>query len=176
MKTKDLVLVGLLSALIYLTVSFFKIPMGTQMVHLGNAMVVVIILVFGAKIGAFSSSLGLFLFDITHGYAAVAWITVLESLIICLILFIVYEKILSKNDKIQNIIAMAILAAVSKVIMNLIKYTYFYGMIGGGLTFEASLSAAIVKITGSYGSAILTAVAVPLFYPVMKKIQKIIYK
>ncbi len=165
----DMTQIAVFAALIYASI-LIRVPVGVQMVHFGNAMVLIGALVFGSKKGAAAASIGLFLFDATHGYLAVAWITVIESLIICLMVYLMFEKGFKKNDKMGIIIGVAISAAILKVVINLLKYTFLYGMIRDGLALDVSFWAALGKITGSYGSAILTAVTVPILYPVFKKI------
>ena len=171
---RDLVQTSLFAALIYLGVSAFRIPMPftTQFVHFGNALVVIGCLLFGTKQGAIAASIGLGLFDIHNNYADVAWLTILESLIVCYVIHLVYEKVMNKNDKIANIIAVGIIAAIVKIIVNVIKYTFLRGMIVGGLALEPAFIQAINKITGTFGSAIFTVVAVPIVYPLFKEALK----
>ena len=171
---RDLVQTSLFAALIYLGVSVFRIPMPftTQFVHFGNALVVIGCLLFGTKQGAIAASIGLGLFDILHNYAHVAWQTVLESLIVCYVIHLVYEKAMNKDDKITNIILVGVIAAIVKIILNIIKYTFLRGMIVGGLALTPAFLQAINKITGTFGSAIFTVVAVPIVYPLFKEALK----
>jgi uncharacterized membrane protein len=110
--------------------------------------------------------IGIFI-DLLSGYASVAWITILESLIVCFILHLFYEKFLKKNDRLTNIILVGIVAAITKIILNLLKYT-LTGSFVGGLTFSASFLAALGRILGTYGTAITTIIAVPILYQVFK--------
>jgi len=70
MKTKDLVLAALFIALVYLATAFLRIPSpdvtGAGQVHTGTAVVFVISVAFGPKMGAISS-LGMVLFNLTFG-------------------------------------------------------------------------------------------------------------
>ena len=166
-QLRQLTEVRLYAALICVVVFFIRIPFGSQFVHLGNALVVVGVLLFGAKKGAVAASLGLGIFDLLSGYASVAWITILESLIVCFILHLFYEKFLKKNDRLTNIILVGIVAAITKIILNLLKYT-LTGSFVGGLTFSASFLAALGRILGTYGTAITTIIAVPILYQVFK--------
>ena len=177
MKNTDLrniVETSLFAALIFLGVSVFRIPMPftTQFVHFGNALVVVGCLLFGTKRGALAASIGLGIFDLLNGYASVVWETILESLIVCYVIHLVYENLLKKNDKIGNIIAVGVVAAIVKIIVNIIKYTFLRGMIVGGLALTPAFIQAINKITGTFGSAIFTVVAVPIVYPLFKEALK----
>ncbi|MBY5035184.1 ECF transporter S component [Streptococcus gallolyticus] len=168
---RDLAETSLFAALIFVSVYALRIPVGAQFIHFGNALVVVGVLLFGAKKGATAAALGLGIFDLVTGYASVAWITILESLIVCLVLYVVYEKALKQNDKTANVIAVGVLAAVTKIVLNLIKYTIM-GSLVGGTTFGAAFGLSLVKILGSYGSALATIVAVPILYPIFKQILK----
>ena len=175
---RDLVQTSLFAALIFLGISVFRIqiPCSTQFVHFGNALVVVGCLLFGTKQGAIAATIGLGIFDILNGYAAVVWETILESLIVCLVIHLVYERALKKDDKIANVIVVGVVAAIVKIILNIIKYTFLRGMIVGGLALEPAFLQAINKITGTFGSAIFTVVAVPIVYPLFKEALKRVRK
>ncbi len=168
----DMTQIAIFAAIIYLTIAipFLRVPVGTQMVHFGNPMVLIGALVFGSKKGAISASIGLFLFDATHGWLSVAWITVLESVIVCIMVHIFYEKMMKSNDKVSNVVIISLIAAITKIILNLLKYTFLRGMITQGLALVPAFTMAVAKITGTFGSAILTVITVPLLYPVVKKI------
>ncbi|MEI4322200.1 ECF transporter S component [Streptococcus suis] len=170
-QLRQLTEVSLFAALICVVVFFIRIPFGCQFVHLGNALVVVGVLIFGSKKGALAASLGLGIFDLLSGYASVAWITILESLIVCFVLHLFYEKFLQANDSLSNIMLVGIVAALTKIILNLLKYT-LTGSLVGGLTPSASFLAALGRILGTYGTAITTIIAVPILYQVCKKLYK----
>lgn len=166
-QLRQLTEISLFAALICVVVFFIRIPFGSQFVHLGNALVVVGVLIFGAKKGAAAASLGLGIFDLLSGYASVAWITILESLIVCFVLHLFYEKFLQANDSLSNIMLVGIVAALTKIILNLLKYT-LTGSLVGGLTPSASFLVALGRILGTYGTAITTIIAVPILYQVFK--------
>lgn len=170
----DMVQVAVFAAIIFITIAipFLRVPIGPQMVHFGNAMVLIGALIFGSKKGAMAASIGLFLFDATHGWLSVAWITVLESVIVCLVVYGLYEKLLRRNDKLQNIILISIAAAITKIILNLLKYTFMKGMLVQGLSLFPAFLFALGEITGTFGSAILTMVTVPILYSMLKPILK----
>ncbi len=170
-QLRQLTEISLFAALICVVVFFIRIPFGSQFVHLGNALVVVGVLIFGAKKGALAASLGLGIFDLLSGYASVAWITILESLIVCFVLHLFYEKFLQANDSLSNIILVGIVAALTKIILNLLKYT-LTGSLVGGLTPSALFLAALGRILGTYGTAITTIIAVPILYQVCKRLYK----
>ena len=168
-KTRELVILSLYAALIIVSVQFIRIPFGPQFVHLGNALVVIAVLIFGARKGALVATVGLGLFDILNGYAAEVWITILESLVVCLVLYLVFEKLLKSNDKMANIILIGVIAAVTKIILNFIKYTIINTAVAS-LPLKAAMLASVVKIGGTFGTSVVTIIAVPLLYPVFKRI------
>jgi len=75
MKTKDIVITGLLIAVIYISTAFINFPLPFSpdggLVHLGTVMLFVISVVFGGTKGAFAGSLGMSLFNLTSPW--VVW-------------------------------------------------------------------------------------------------------
>lgn len=71
-STKRLVLIGLFSAICYVTL-YFKIPIpapvGTPFLHMGNMFVILAALLFSGPVGGLSGAIGMGLFDLTNGYA-----------------------------------------------------------------------------------------------------------
>lgn len=168
-ELRRLIEVSLFAALILVSVQFLRIQVGPQFIHLGNALVVVAVLIFGSGFGALAATLGLGLFDIFNGYAAEVWITILESLIVCYVLHLVYEKAMKSNDKSSYIFAVGLIAAVTKIILNLFKYTLINSLVGG-LTLFPAIAGALTKIAGTFGTSVVTVIAVPILYPVFKRI------
>lgn len=166
---RTLTLLSLYVALIYLSIQFFRIPVGPQFIHFGNALVLVGLLLFGAGPGFLAAAVGLAIFDILNGYAAVAWITVLESGVVALVVYLAFEKFLKKRDTAPAILSMAVLGALTKILLNLVKYT-ITGVVGANLAWDASFYLAVAKITGTFGSALATIIAVPLLYPLFKRL------
>ncbi|MGL5676082.1 MAG: ECF transporter S component [Cellulosilyticaceae bacterium] len=70
-STKTIVLIGLFSAICYVTL-FFKIPIpapvGKPFLHMGNMFVILAALLFSGTIGGLSGSIGMGLFDFMNGY------------------------------------------------------------------------------------------------------------
>lgn len=169
--TRQLVETSLFAALIFLSIQFFRIPVGAQFIHFGNALVVVGVLLFGAKRGAVAASIGIAIFDILNGYASEVWLIVLESIIVCYVLYLVYEKGLKAKDSLQNIVIAGIVAALVKIVLNLLKYT-LTSVIVGNLPLATAFLTAIAKITGTFGSSLATVIAVPILYPILKRLIK----
>lgn len=171
LTTRELVELSLFSALITLSIQFFRIPVGPQFIHFGNALVVVAALIYGARKGALVATVGLGVFDILNGYASVVWITILEALVVILVVHFVYEAMPKCRGK---LVIVGFAAALTKIVLNLFKYTLI-GMLGN-LTLGASLNLALAKIVGTFGSSLATVIAVPILYPIFKKISETIRK
>ncbi|MBF0786728.1 MULTISPECIES: ECF transporter S component [unclassified Streptococcus] len=169
LTTRQLVELSLYAALIIISVQFLRIPVGVQFVHIGNALVVVAVLLYGSRLGALVATVGLGLFDMLNGYAAVVWITILESLIVCLVLHLVFEKMMHSDSQTRNVVIVGIIAAITKMVSNLSKYTIINGLIGG-VNMRVAVVAAVLKIGGTFGTALVTIIAVPILYPILKRI------
>lgn len=174
-RLTDQIELSLFVALIFISVELLRIPVGAQFIHLGNALVVVAVLLYGARRAALVAAIGLGLFDMINGYAAVVWITVLEALVVCYLLHVIYEKLLKSVDKPMIIVAIGLLAAAAKLVMNLVKYSLI-AYFGAQLPLSVALWAALGKIGGSLGTALVTVIAVPLLYPVFKQLRQAVKK
>lgn len=117
------------------------------------------------------ATVGLGVFDILNGYASVVWITILEALVVILVVHFVYEAMPENRER---LVIVGFVAALTKIVLNLFKYTLI-GMLGN-LTLGASLNLALVKIVGTFGSSLATVIAVPILYPIFKKISETIRK
>ncbi len=71
-----LVLIGLFSAICYIALMLFKIPIpspvGNPFIHMGNMFVILAALLFTGTIGGLSGSIGMGLFDLLNGWASSA--------------------------------------------------------------------------------------------------------
>lgn len=171
LSTRELVELSLFAALIELSVQFFRIHVGPQFIHFGNALVVVAALLYGTRKGVLVATVGLGIFDLLNGYAQVVWITILEALVVILVVHFVYEAMPNNRER---LVIVGFAAALTKIVLNLFKYTLI-GMLGN-LTLGASLNLALVKIVGTFGSSLATVIAVPILYPIFKKISETIRK
>lgn len=86
-------------------------------------------------------------------------------------LYLVFEKLLKSNDKIVNVIIAGVIAALTKIILNFLKYTIINTIVAS-LPLKAAMLASVIKIGGTFGTSVVTIIAVPLLYPVFKRILK----
>ena len=68
LSTRELVLMGLMIALIWIAASVIRIPSVGGFVHLGDCMVFLSVVVLGKKKGAVASAIGMMLVDLLGGY------------------------------------------------------------------------------------------------------------
>ena len=68
-----------------------------------------------------------------------------------------------------NIIIIGVIAAVTKIILNFVKYTIINSVVAA-LPLNAAMVLALTKIGGTFGTSVVTIIAVPLLYPVFKRI------
>ena len=61
--------------------------------------------------------------------------------------------------------------AVTKIILNFLKYTIINTIVAS-LPLKAAMLASVIKIGGTFGTSVVTIIAVPLLYPVFKRILK----
>lgn len=168
MNTKDMVLMGLMIALVYLAGSIIKIPSLGGFVHIGDCMVFLSVIVLGKKRGSVASGLGMFLVDILGGYYFWAPFTLVIKGVMAYIAGTILEKMTGTKESIRYIIAFII----SGVFM-VIGY-FFSGMIiAGFLTEKAGIIQGLIyaskDILGNIiqvGTGIV--IALPLSAIVMK--------
>lgn len=165
---KNITLTSMYATLIFLSIQVFRIPVGPQFIHFGNALVVVGVLVLGFKRGTLAALIGLATFDLLNGYAAEIWIISIEAIIVCLIVSSMFH-LFKQQDTIRHITMIAIIAAITKIILNLTKYILI-DLIVKNLTLQAATVSALTKILGTFGSAAATIIAVPILYYVLKRI------
>jgi len=109
-KVKELVKIGLMSALIYISTAAINIPIGPGgVIHLGDSMIFVTAILFGGKTAAISGSIGMTLFDLFSPYAIWAPFTFVVKAVMGYIAGIISHGKDSKgNSLIRNIIAIII--------------------------------------------------------------------
>ena len=167
-KTRELVILSLYAALIIVSVQFIRIPFWTSICPSGKCPSCDCCFDFRCQKRCASRNSRVRLFDIFNGYAAEVWITILESLIVCYVLYLVL-KTSKSNDKMTNIIIIGVIAAVTKIILNFIKYTIINSVVAA-LPLNVAMVLALTKIGGTFGTSVVTIIAVPLLYPVFKRI------
>ena len=76
---RNMIVIGLFAAICYVALEAFKIPIpspvGTPFLHMGNMFVILASLLFSGVTGGLAGSIGMGLWDMTHGYAQTSYKT-----------------------------------------------------------------------------------------------------
>lgn len=157
MKTKDLVITGLLTAIVYVSMSLLHININNSALHLGSLVIVVISLVFERKQVLFASSVGATLFDLSTPYAIYAPFTFVARLLLSLVVSFAKEK---------SILIQIIAATTGGIIVIAIYFISNILILGN---FEASVAAAIPDVI----QLALTIAGVFIALPIKKAIKSL---
>ena len=130
LNTREMVLMGLMIALIYLAGSIIKVPSVGGFVHIGDCMVFLSVIVLGKKKGSIASGLGMLLVDILGGYYFWAPFTLLIKGGMAYIAGEILEKMSESNETTRYITSFLI----SGIFM-VVAY-FFSGVIIAGLLTE----------------------------------------
>lgn len=135
LQVRDIVQVGLFSAIIFAATTAIHIPYGNGgVIHLGDSMVFLAALLFGKKKAAFAGAIGMTLFDVLNGYVVWAPFTLVIK---ALMGYIAGSIAYSGNSKGESLLRNAA------------------GMVLGGLWMTAGYYIAEAIITGNVISPII---------------------
>ena len=154
LNVKEIIKIGLMSALIYISTAAINVPIGPGgVIHLGDSMIFVTAILFGWKNAAFSGAIGMTLFDLLSPYAVWAPYT----LVIKGIMGAIAGLISHGNDRkgmnlVWNIIAVAA-SGVWMIFGYYIAEAIIYGNI---LSPMASIPANFFQVAGG------AVIAIPL--------------
>ncbi len=158
MKTKELVLISLCSAIVFVCTSIirFQLPISISsagLIHIGNIAVTIISLNFNKRVSAFSSAIGMTLFDITSGYFIWAPFT--------FVIRYFMGHTISTVSKNENILYKDILAVSFGVIIMVGGY-FIAGIILVGLPAAISgLAGDLVQVVIAFLGIVLSKVLAP---------------
>lgn len=146
-------------------------PIGRSFIDLGFTFVVIGTLFLGYKYGLISGIIGLTLFDLLNGYAAHAYLTVMEVIIVVSASWLTFKAVHYSNQ-LSKIILVGIISGLSKILSGFLRYLIeglVVGMQGNKLIATAILSMPASVVTG-----IAMFVTVPLFFVILNKVMKIV--
>ena len=140
LSTKELVLMGLMIALVWLAGSVIRIPSVGGFVHVGDCMVFLSVVVLGKKKGAVVSALGMMLVDALGGYYLWAPFTFVIKGVMAYIAGSILEVLEMKYSKSVSFVVSCFIAGIFMVI------AYFGAgiIMAGFLTEKAGLIQGIV--------------------------------
>lgn len=148
-------------------------PVGRPFIDLGFTFVVLGILFLGYKYGVFSGIIGLTMFDLMNGYAAHAYLTVMEVFIVATITSLTF-KILKHSTKIASIVTLGVITGLSKILSGFLRYfieAWIVGMHGKKL-----LATAVLSMPASIVTGIAMFFTVPLFFWALYRMMKIVIR
>lgn len=149
--------------------TMIRIPLPTgAFVHLGNAVLLLAVLLLGYTKGALAGGLGFMIFDILNGYAIEAPYFLFESFVVgafASIAFLLYKK---KPTHVWQLIVIGSVAGVGKLLMTQIKNTVLLLFLGND--FRLAFMTAIVKLPASIINVLMTIVIVSLLYFPLKRL------
>ncbi|MFT8871681.1 MAG: ECF transporter S component [Sporolactobacillus sp.] len=167
---RDIVLVALFAAITYLGISVFRIPLpaavGAPFIHFGNSLLVLSVLLLGGVRGGLAGAIGLGFFDLTSGYASTSPVTVILAFIVAAIVAGTF-KLFKHNDKIVNIFIIAIVAGISKIVLEFIHGTLT--LLFTGSAFGAAVINAFTSLPATAINAVSTVIIVTVLYVPLKK-------
>ncbi|MFD2305820.1 ECF transporter S component [Enterococcus termitis] len=172
-STSSIVFIGLFTALTILG-TMLKIPLPTgAFVHLGNAVLLLAVLLIGYKRGALAGGLGFAIFDLVNGFAAEAPYFILESFIVggAAALTILFFK--RTIDTFWKVILVASVTGVAKILMTQLKNTVM-GLMAGA-DFNVAFASALSKLPATLINVATTIIIVTLVYFPLKKAMTAIF-
>lgn len=105
---KEIVLMGLMTALICIAGSIIKIPSIGGFVHLGDCMVFLSVIILGKKKGIVASAFGMFFVDILGGYYLWAPFTLLIKGVMAYITGTILEIMSEHNSNVKYVISFVV--------------------------------------------------------------------
>ncbi|MDN6470460.1 MAG: ECF transporter S component [Tetragenococcus koreensis] len=171
--TRNVVMVALFTALTVIG-TMIKIPLPTgAFVHLGNAVLLLSVLLLGYVKGSLAGGLGFAIFDVLNGYAAEAPYFITESFIVGAAaygLFLVYQK---NPTRIWQIVLIATGTGIVKLVMTQLKNTVRQLYLG--MNVPTAFTTAALSLPATIVNVILTAVLVSfLYFPLKRAITSIL--
>ncbi|MDT2757101.1 ECF transporter S component [Enterococcus asini] len=159
---QSIVLVALFTALTVIGTTI-KIPLPTgAFVHLGNAVLLLSVLLLGYFKGSLAGGLGFFIFDMMNGYATEAPYFILESFIVGAAAYGAFVFFKKRPTHIWQVIVIGICTGIAKLVMTQIKNTVM-NLIAGA-SFAPAFGGALAKLPATVINVTLTVLIVAVVY------------
>ena len=174
---REITLVGLMAAMVYVTSAFLQIPIptaiGNTRLHMGNVMCQLSGLLLGPVLGGLAAGIGSAFFDLTNpAYITYAPLTFVFKFLMAWVTGILYKKWKTNGKPVLFSSIAASCGAVTYVILYLSKsFIESYFLLQ--MPFEAVMLAVTQKGTASIANGIIAViVAVPLSMAIRPAIAK----
>ena len=166
-RTRALVETSLFAACITFSILYIRIPMPINFVHPGNALVVLSVLLLGAKRGTVASVVGLMAADFLLGYVSGIPFIIAENLIVIGVVLALY-RLWQHKDTTPYVIGYGVVGALTKVVVVPIRHILM--QLAKGVTLEAAMGIALGKMPATLITAVVTAVLVVALYAPLKRV------
>lgn len=167
-QLRKLVFAGLFAAIIFIGISILRIPLpaivGRPFIHFGNILTVIAVMQLGFGYGATAGAIGLGLFDILNGYAATAWLTVLEAIILAATVSLVFRLVGYDEQHLAKLYVVSLAAGVIKIITS-----WGNGVIVA-LMAGTSVKVAVIGAFSSLLAATINSIACFILVPLIYKL------
>ncbi|WEG73901.1 ECF transporter S component [Vagococcus intermedius] len=178
LTTADIIITALFATMTFIG-TMIRIPvpspLGAPFIHLGNAMLLLAVLLIGFKKGALAGGMGFAIFDILNGFAIEAPYFILESFIVGGIASITFSLFNKKDDHSYKIIIVALAAGITKLVMTFLKNTV--QLLFLGTDFKLAIPSAIMSLPATVVNVISTIIIVSLaYYPLKKLVHNFYHK
>ena len=135
-------------------------PVGHPFIDLGFTFVVIGMIFLGFKYGIIAGLIGLVLFDFLNGYAAHAYLTVMEVLMVGGVATLTFNA-LGRSMKGSRLIVLGITTGITKMISGYLRYVIEALMVGSH--FNTALAMGVAAVPASVAAGIAMMITVPLF-------------
>ncbi|NVY96368.1 ECF transporter S component [Lactobacillus sp. DCY120] len=162
---------GLCAAIIFIGISLFRINLpavvGKPFIHFGNTFAVVGTLILGGRYGSGAAMIGLGLFDILNGYAATAWLTIIEALVLCLVVAGVFRVVQYRPGQIKKLYLVSAAAGLIKLVTSWMTGIVESMMVGTNF-FVAAVNS-FLSLPATAINSVATFILVPIVYIALEK-------
>lgn len=170
---QSIILVALFAALTFIGTSI-KIPLPTgAFAHLGNAILLLAVLLLGYQKGALAGGIGFALFDIMNGFALEAPYFVLESFIVGGAAYLAFSLFHQNLDSVHKLITVCLTAGIAKIMMTQLKNTALNLIAGTDL--PVAFTGALVKLPATMINVVTTVLIVTIVYYPLQRAMKTVF-
>ncbi|MFC6182137.1 ECF transporter S component [Lactiplantibacillus daowaiensis] len=171
-QLRKVIFASLFAAIIFVGISVLRIPLpaivGRPFVHFGNTLTILAVMLLGFGYGAAAGAIGLGLFDILNGYAATAWLTVLEAIILAAMVNLVFKAIGYDEQHLSKLYLVSFLAGLTKLITS-----WGNGVIVAlmaGTTLKVAMIGSFASLLSALINSVVSFLIVPLLYQLLVKV------
>ncbi|MHC5269249.1 ECF transporter S component [Enterococcus sp. LJL98] len=149
--------------------TMIKIPMPTgAFIHLGNAVLLLAVLLLGYRKGALAGGLGFLLFDVLNGYVTEAPYFLVESFIVGGFAYGAFLLFKKQPTKIWQLLVIGGVTGIAKLLMTQLKNTVMLWILGSD--WGNAFAGAALKLPASIINVLSTMFLVALIYFPLQRI------